>query len=403
MKVYESRTAEDWLLVVQEIAGVGIWDWRIDHDAASCTESNTALYGLAPSTVMPPREEWKALIHPEDRDRVIEELDSAASGLAEYHSEFRVIWPDGTVHWLAGKCRSICDSTGKTVRLIGVNYDISRLKEAEQSSRKAAEELRALNDHLEQRVAERSQAAEQAKELAEQASRTKSAFLANMSHELRTPLNAIIGYSEMLEGDLQEPGETHTDRVVADVAKIKSAGKHLLSIINDILDISKIEAGRAQVSAGDFDLHELVREIMPTIEHIAAKNSNRISVMLPDQLSMYSDETKIRQVLINLLSNACKFTHSGEVLLRAKRESDAGWVTIEVQDTGIGMDPEHLDRVFEPFVQADASTTRKYGGTGLGLAISRKFCELLGGDLTAHTVPGAGSTFVVRIPTTCVE
>jgi hypothetical protein len=264
------RTAEDWLLIVQEIAGVGIWDLRIGDVAATCTESNTLLYGLPPSTVMPPREQWKELIHPGDRDRVLSELNSAASGLAQFHTEFRVVWPDGSMHWLAGKCRSICDASGKPVRLVGVNYDISRLKEAERTSRIAAEELRMLNDNLEQRVAERSRAAEEAKELAEQASRTKSAFLANMSHELRTPLNAIIGYSEMLEGDLKESGATQS-QCLRDIARIQAAGKHLLSIINDILDLSKIEAGQFEVHAQRFDLGDMVHELMPNIEPIAAK------------------------------------------------------------------------------------------------------------------------------------
>src|SRR5438132_4998985 len=133
-------TGEDWLDVIQDIAGVGIWDWRIDEPAAACTESNTVLYGLPPSKIMPPREQWESLIHPDDRRRVSEELGSAAEGLSQFHTEFRVIWPDGSVHWLAVKCRSFCDASGKTVRLIGVNYDISRLKHAEQASKEAAEE-----------------------------------------------------------------------------------------------------------------------------------------------------------------------------------------------------------------------------------------------------------------------
>jgi len=260
----------------------------------------------------------------------------------------------------------------------------------------AERELRALNDTLERRVADRSQAAEQAKELAEQANRTKSAFLANMSHELRTPLNAIIGYSEMLEEDLEALGETGTERLT-DVGKIASAGKHLLSIINDILDVSKIEAGRVQVNAESFDLREVVRQVISTIEPIAAKNSNRIFTQLPPELTVFSDQTKIQQVLINLLSNACKFTHSGQIHVKAELE-DRQWVTVEVRDTGIGIDPAHVERLFEPFVQAEASTSRKYGGTGLGLPISRKFCELLGGSLVVRTAPGAGSTFSMKVP-----
>jgi len=267
----------------------------------------------------------------------------------------------------------------------------------------AEQELRTLNENLEQRVAERSHAAEQAKEvaeqakeLAEQANRTKSAFLANMSHELRTPLNAIIGYSEMLEEEFQEVGETESERL-GDVVKINSAGKHLLSIINDILDLSKIEAGRVQIHPEHFDLRHVIQEVLTTIEPIAAKNSNELAMFLPFELLVYSDQTKVRQVLINLLSNASKFTHSGQIQVRA-RVDGGKWGVVEVQDTGIGIEQENVERLFEPFVQADASTTRKFGGTGLGLPISRKFCEMLGGTLTAEGTPGVGATFTMRIP-----
>jgi signal transduction histidine kinase len=203
----------------------------------------------------------------------------------------------------------------------------------------------------------------------------------------------------MLQEDLREfenLGDGSSERL-QDLAKIASAGKHLLSVINDILDVSKIEAGRVQVHAETFDLLEVVDQVVTTVQPIAAKNSNRIATSIPTELTMFSDQTKIRQVLINLMTNACKFTETGEIHLKAHSE-DEKWVVVEVTDTGIGIDPSHMEKLFEPFVQADASTTRKYGGTGLGLPISRKFCELLGGSLIAHSTPGSGSTFIMRVP-----
>jgi signal transduction histidine kinase len=285
----------------------------------------------------------------------------------------------------------------------GFNAMISEIHHAES-------ELLNLNDNLEERVAERSQAAEErtealvesekrlrlAKDMAERANQTKSAFLANVSHELRTPLNAIIGYSEILDEELREEGQTAH---VADIARIRSAGRHLLTIINDILDLSKIEAGHTQVFTESFDLCLVIEEVIATVEPLAAKRTNRLTVTMPESLMMCTDQMKIRQVLINLLSNACKFTDHGLIHLRAHLDSSSSWAIVEVQDNGIGISRDQLERIFEPFVQAETATTRKYGGTGLGLPISRKFCRLLGGDLVVRSAPRSGSSFTVRIPT----
>jgi signal transduction histidine kinase/DNA-binding response OmpR family regulator len=230
------------------------------------------------------------------------------------------------------------------------------------------------------------------------ASQHKSTFLANMSHELRTPLNAVIGYSEMLQEDAVDLG---ADGLVPDLKKVNAAGKHLLELINSILDLSKIEAGKMELQLEDFGVSHMVEEISAMIQPLAEKNGNRLEVACDAATgTMHADLTKVRQVLFNLLSNACKFTERGAVSLAVHREGtgDDAWLHFSVSDTGIGLSTEQLGRLFQEFSQADADTTRKYGGTGLGLALSRRLCRLMGGDVTVTSEPGKGSTFTVRLP-----
>ncbi len=234
---------------------------------------------------------------------------------------------------------------------------------------------------------------------AEEANQAKSQFLANMSHELRTPLNAIIGYSEMLQEDAEEGGQAH---FVPDLGKIHSAGRHLLALINDILDLSKIEAGKTELFLESFDLGELVSGVESTVAPLVAKNGNVLHVALErDPGIMVADITKVRQVLLNLLSNAAKFTENGHIELRVAPGCDE--ILMDVSDQGIGMTPDQLKRIFEAFGQADASTQARYGGTGLGLVISRKFCQMMGGDITVLSAPGHGTTFTVRLPRTVMD
>ena len=238
-----------------------------------------------------------------------------------------------------------------------------------------------------------------AKEAAEAASRAKSQFLANMSHELRTPLNAILGYSEMLWEQAEEGGQ---DEVSADLQKIHGAGKHLQSLIDDILDLSKIEAGKMELFLERFDISSVVDEVIATVQSVVEKNGNTLTVRGADDIGyMRADITRVRQILVNLLSNAGKFTENGAVCLELSRESTPSrdWLLFRVTDTGIGMSRDQIGRLFCDFTQVDASTTRKYGGTGLGLAISRRFCEMMGGEITVESALGKGATFTLRLPT----
>lgn len=239
----------------------------------------------------------------------------------------------------------------------------------------------------------------EAKEAAEEANRVKSEFLANMSHELRTPLNAIIGYSQMLQEDAADSGR---DDWLADLGKIEAAGTHLLGLISDILDLSKIEAGRMESYIETVDVTELVNEVRSIVEPLTTKNDNRLVITCPPDIgSIESDLTKIKQGLLNLLSNASKFTHNGTIGLTVKRTGTGAneRISFIVADSGIGMSQEQIGRLFQAFSQADSSTTRKYGGTGLGLAITRHFAQMLGGDVTLSSEVGVGSTFTITLPT----
>ena len=237
-----------------------------------------------------------------------------------------------------------------------------------------------------------------AKEAAEAANKTKSTFLANMSHELRTPLNAIIGYSELLLEEAEDQGD---EVYFGDLRKIQSAGKHLLALINDILDLSKIEAGKMELHLETFEVASMIEDVTVTIQSLAEKNGNTLEVeCAADAGKMRCDLTKVRQVLFNLLSNACKFTQDAKISMSAERVNDGAGEQLQftVADQGIGMTPEQVAKVFDPFTQADSSTTRNYGGTGLGLSITKVFCEQLGGSIDCTSTPGEGSSFVIRLP-----
>ncbi len=272
---------------------------------------------------------------------------------------------------------------------------------AEQKTREIFEanrNLQRLNEQLEQMVRQRTAELAAARDAAIEAAEAKSLFLANVSHELRTPLNAIIGYSEIL---LEEFGELERETMIADLRKIVASGRHLLALVNDVLDLSKIEAGKMDVYYERFPVKRMIDEVVETIRPLIRENDNELKIETPDALGdISSDLTKLRQALFNLLSNAAKFTENGTITLAAMRTSRDGedWLRISVADTGVGMSREQMAKLFEYFSQAESSTARRYGGTGLGLALSRRFCHLLDGDLTVESELGQGSTFVIDLP-----
>ena len=240
---------------------------------------------------------------------------------------------------------------------------------------------------------------ELAKAAADSANQAKSQFLANMSHELRTPLTTIIGFSELLQEQALALAQTS---LIPDLQQIHSAGEHLLGLISDMLDLSKIEAGKMSLYLENFDIATVVRDVALTVQPLVAKNSNKLEVNCPGALGqMRADLTKVRQILFNLLSNASKFTKNGLIKLEISRER--GWLQMRVIDSGIGMTSEQAASLFQPFTQGDNSISRRFGGTGLGLALSRRFCQLMGGDLTINSELGKGSTFIVALPAMVAE
>jgi signal transduction histidine kinase len=277
-------------------------------------------------------------------------------------------------------------------------YDVTLLQEKQELLARGLEAANLALRASQQEVEKAREAAERARGEAEAANHAKSGFLASMSHELRTPLNAIIGITEMLREDA---ADLKRDDQFEPLDRVLGAGRHLLALINDILDLSKIEAGRMELALSSFAVEPLINDVVKTIEPLTAKNSNKVTAHCEAAIgTMRADEMRLRQALLNLMSNANKFTDGGAITIdaREKQENGRDWITLAVADTGIGMTAEQMGKLFQEFSQASSTTASKYGGTGLGLVISRRFCQMMGGDITVTSEPGRGSTFTVRLP-----
>ena len=324
---------------------------------------------------------WRAVLHPDHAERIEHRFrDCVGSGQA-WEETFPIRAGDGSYAWFLSRALPIREEPdeacpeGRILGWFGTNTDVTAMREVENTLEAARDEAEAAN-------------------------RAKSTFIANMSHELRTPLSAIIGYAEMLGEEIEDG--TPPDDLASDIGKIEGNARHLLGLINDVLDLSKVESGKMEAYIEGFGVAAMVRDVAATVGNLMERKANTLRLMLPDGLGvMRSDVTRIRQVLFNLLSNAAKFTENGTVTLAVERMPAAGgpeMLSFSVSDTGIGMTAEQMAKLFQRFQQADASTTRQFGGTGLGLALTRAFATLLGGEVQVSSAPGQGSTFTVRLP-----
>jgi PAS domain S-box-containing protein len=396
------REKEESLANAQRIAQIGNWDLNLNTQQLTWSDEIYRLLGFVPGQFVASFEMFLKSVHPEDRDFVWHSIQEVVNQQIPYGIDYRIIRPDETQRTVHEQVEVILNQNGDAVRLTGTVQDITE--------RQRAEEFRL------------------AKEAAEEANRAKSAFLATMSHELRTPLNAIIGYSEMLQEEAKELGD---EEFADDLRRINTAGKQLLNLISDILDLSKIEAGRMTLHPERFDVSTLVWEVVTTVQPLVDKNGNLLEVSCPETIgNVQLDLMKVRQGLLNILSNAAKFTHEGKIVLQVGRgtleqlmalshipqkngntwllppalpnglsvETSTDWIRFQVSDTGIGMTEQQCHKVFQPFTQADDSTTRHYGGTGLGLTITQKFCQMMGGEITVKSELGQGSTFSIWLP-----
>ncbi|MBS0356564.1 MAG: PAS domain S-box protein [Proteobacteria bacterium] len=379
------KASERRLRLALDAARAGSWEWFVDSNNNFWSDELWALYGLEPQAITPSYDAWLQLVHPMDRARLESVVTGARARGERFEVEWRVNLPgDPPSRWLLSIGQPVCDDAGRVGSYIGISTDITERKRAEH-------ELLRHRQNLESLVEARTRELLQAKEAAESANRAKSAFLANMSHEIRTPLNAVLGMARIMQRDGASPTQAEQ------LGKIDGAAQHLLGVINDILDLSKIEAEKFILEEGEFALDGVAANVASMIhDRSTAKGLCLVVDTESVPCLVRGDSTRFTQALLNLASNAVKFTESGAITLSLRideRQGDALRVRAEVSDTGIGIPREVLPKLFRPFEQGDASTTRKYGGTGLGLAITRRLAELMGGEAGVTSDVGKGSTF----------
>ena len=372
-----TRLSEERLRLALEGGDIGMWDWDLAAGRVHYSARWKSMLGHADDEVGDTAEEWSSRIHPEDRRAALDAVQHHVAGRTPcYEQTFRMRHADGRWLWILARGEALRDGADKAFRIVGTHVDMTVSKELEARLREAKEQHR------------------QAKDLAESANRAKSVFLANMSHEIRTPMNGVLGMLQLL----QETELSGEQRSLVDTAE--RSASWLLQIIGDVLDLSKIEAGKLDCVEEPFRPRELVRDVAALLRPRAEDKGIRLEAVVGEDVPehLLGDESRIRQVLTNLVGNAVKFTDVGEVRVRVAAADGGATLRIDVCDTGIGIPAAAQDRLFSPFSQADASTTRKYGGTGLGLAISRHIVEHLGGELRLEVTGDTGSTFVASLP-----